>query len=84
MLLDSCNVKVTSLEMCFHFLQNRAERQVVRRGMARKKNLLEAALDLPAFLLGVFCLYWSLPLSVLLGRVQFLKLYGKRDDAGGW
>ena len=52
--------------------------------MTRKKSLLEAALDFPAFLLGVFFLYWSLPLSVLLGRVQFLKLYGKRDDAGGW
>ena len=80
--LDSCTA--TSLEICVPFLQNRAEWRVVRRGMARKKSLLEATLDLPAFLLGVFCLYWSLPLSVLLGKVQFLKLYGKRDDARGW
>lgn len=51
--------------------------------MARKSGL-EKLLDLPAFLLGVFFLYWSVPLSALLGEIQFWKLRGKRDDAYGW
>ena len=49
-----------------------------------KGSLVTRALELPAFLLGVFMLYWSLPISVLMYKVKFLKLYGKRDDAYGW
>lgn len=47
-------------------------------------GLTEKLLNLPAFLLGVLMLYWSVPLSILLGEIQFWKLYGKRDDAYGW
>jgi len=52
-----------------------------RFGMA---GLAEKLLNLPAFLLGVLMLYWSVPLSVLLGEIKFWKLHGKRDDAYGW
>ena len=41
-------------------------------------------LGLPSFALGVFLLYWSLPLGVLLGKIQYWKYWGKRDDAFGW
>lgn len=41
-------------------------------------------LNLPAFLAGALILYWSLPLSILLGRIKPWKLFGKRDDAYGW
>ena len=41
-------------------------------------------LGLPSFLLGVFILYWSLPLAALLNRIKFWKVLGKRDDAFGW
>ena len=47
-------------------------------------GLVEKVLNLPAFLLGVWMLYWSVPLSVLLGEIKFWKLFGKRDDAYGW
>lgn len=47
-------------------------------------GLAEKLLNLPAFLLGVLMLYWSVPLSVLLGEIKFWKLHGKRDDAYGW
>ena len=47
-------------------------------------QLVDRALALPPFLAGCFMLYWSLPLSVLMNKVKFLKLYGKRDDAFGW
>lgn len=49
-----------------------------------QKQWLAKVLDLPAFLLGVFMLYWSVPLSALLGDIQFWKLRGRRDDAYGW
>ncbi|KAK9832508.1 hypothetical protein WJX81_003456 [Elliptochloris bilobata] len=47
-------------------------------------NLVKRFLDLPAFLIGVFFLYWSLPLAVLMNKVKFWKLNGKRNDARGW
>ena len=49
-----------------------------------KKSLALILLDLPAYILGVFILYWSVPLSVALGYIKFWKLQGKRDDAYGW
>ena len=54
-----------------------AARQAV--GMRESKLL-----GLPSFALGVFILYWSLPLGVLLGRIKHWKVWGKRDDAFGW
>lgn len=57
--------------------------RIRQQSMARKSRL-EKALDFPAFLLGVFILYWSVPLSALLGKIQFWKLRGRRDDAYGW
>ena len=50
----------------------------------RKRTRLDALLDLPAFLVSAFLLYWSLPIAALLGRVRFWQLRGKRDDALGW
>ncbi|KAK9903375.1 hypothetical protein WJX75_004155 [Coccomyxa subellipsoidea] len=47
-------------------------------------GLLRKIQTLPAFLLGVFFLYWSLPLAALMNKVKFLKLAGKRNDAYGW
>ncbi|KAL3151167.1 hypothetical protein ABBQ38_013029 [Trebouxia sp. C0009 RCD-2024] len=41
-------------------------------------------LDLPPFMLGVFMLYWSLPLGAMLGKIRFWKLQGPRNDAYGW
>ena len=41
-------------------------------------------LDLPPFLLGVFILYWSLPVGAMLGKIRFWKLQGPRNDAYGW
>ena len=45
---------------------------------------MDKLLNLPAFLLGIFFLYWSLPLAALMNKVKFLKLWGKRNDAYGW
>ena len=47
-------------------------------------GVLRKIQTLPAFALGVFFLYWSLPLAALMGKVKFLKLMGKRNDAYGW
>ena len=47
-------------------------------------GVLKKIQTLPAFALGVFFLYWSLPLAALMGKVKFLKLVGKRNDAYGW
>lgn len=52
--------------------------------MGGDTNVVQKILDLPAFLLGVFFLYWSVPLSILQGKIQFWNLTGKRDDAYGW
>jgi hypothetical protein len=41
-------------------------------------------LDLPAFLAGVFGLYWSLPIAALVGEVRFWQVGGTRNDALGW
>lgn len=47
-------------------------------------GILRKIQTLPAFVLGVFFLYWSLPLAALMNKVKFLKLMGKRNDAYGW
>lgn len=47
-------------------------------------GLLKKIQTLPAFAVGVFFLYWSLPLAALMNKVKFLKLIGKRNDAYGW
>ena len=47
-------------------------------------GILRKIQTLPAFMLGVFFLYWSLPLAALMNKVKFLKLMGKRNDAYGW
>ncbi|KAK9815692.1 hypothetical protein WJX72_008180 [[Myrmecia] bisecta] len=47
-------------------------------------SLLAILLDLPAFLVGVFFLYWSVPLAVITRRVKAFKLTGLRNDAYGW
>ena len=47
-------------------------------------GIVQKLLNLPAFLLGIFFLYWSLPLAALMNKVKFLKMAGKRNDAYGW
>jgi hypothetical protein len=47
-------------------------------------GVMQKILNLPAFFLGIFFLYWSLPLAALMNKVKFLKLVGKRNDAYGW
>jgi hypothetical protein len=47
-------------------------------------GILKRIQTLPAFALGVFFLYWSLPLAALMNKVKFLKIIGKRNDAYGW
>ena len=44
----------------------------------------ELALRLPAFLLAVFFMYWSVPLGMLLGHIRTWKFSGSRNDAYGW
>lgn len=46
--------------------------------------LASRALHLPAFLLAVFFMYWSVPLGMLLGNIRTLKFTGSRNDAYGW
>lgn len=41
-------------------------------------------LRLPAFLLAVSFMYWSVPLGILMGHIRTLKLSGSRNDAYGW
>lgn len=43
-----------------------------------------AMLLLPAFMLSFFFMYWSLPVSCLLYRVQFLTFSDRRDDTYRW
>ena len=52
--------------------------------MAPKADIIQKLLNLPAFMLGIFFLYWSLPMAALMNKVKFLKLVGKRNDAYGW
>eukprot|EP00884_Botryococcus_braunii_P004043 jgi/Botrbrau1/1363/Bobra.0063s0072.1 len=47
-------------------------------------NPLDVFLDLPAFLVSVYILFWSLPLAGVIGQIKFWKLHGPRDDAYGW
>lgn len=55
-----------------------------QRQTSKRRTRLDALLDLPAFLVSAFLLYWSLPIAALLGRVRFWQLRGRRDDALGW
>jgi hypothetical protein len=50
----------------------------------RAQKMVRRALDLPAFLLAVFLMYWSVPLGMLLGQIRTLKFTGSRNDAYGW
>lgn len=50
----------------------------------RAQRMVRRALDLPAFLLAVFFMYWSVPLGMLLGQIRTLKFTGSRNDAYGW
>lgn len=50
----------------------------------RPRTGLDMFLDLPAFLAGVFGLYWSLPIAALVGEVRFWQVGGTRNDALGW
>ena len=52
--------------------------------MARQASLLLRLLNLPAFLLAVFIMYWSVPLCMLQNRIRPWKLRGPRNDAYGW
>lgn len=52
--------------------------------MRRAQNLAQRALSLPAFLLAVFFMYWSVPLCMLLGQIRTLNFTGSRNDAYGW
>jgi hypothetical protein len=47
-------------------------------------KVLRILLNLPAFLLAVFFMYWSVPLCLLLQKFKFWRLRGKRNDAYGW
>ncbi len=53
-------------------------------GMARQASLLLRLLNLPAFLLAVFIMYWSVPLCMLQNRIRPWRLRGPRNDAYGW
>ena len=50
----------------------------------RLQTLAARALQLPAFCLAVFFMYWSVPLGILLGQIRTLKFRGARNDAYGW
>lgn len=50
----------------------------------RAQKMARRVLDLPAFLLAVFFMYWSVPLGMLLGQIRALKFTGSRNDAYGW
>lgn len=52
--------------------------------MARRASLLLRLLNLPAFLLAVFIMYWSVPLCMLQNRIRPWRLRGARNDAYGW
>mmetsp|Transcript_16631 Transcript_16631/g.49747 ORF Transcript_16631/g.49747 Transcript_16631/m.49747 type:complete len:398 (-) Transcript_16631:469-1662(-) len=47
-------------------------------------GLASRILHLPAFLLAVFFMYWSVPLGMLLGHIRTLRFSGSRNDAYGW
>lgn len=40
--------------------------------------------NLPAFLVVVFVMYWSLPLSGMFGYIHFWRFWGKRNDSFHW
>ena len=42
------------------------------------------ALKLPAFLLVVWTMYWSLPLANLTGYITAWKVWGVRNDIFEW
>jgi hypothetical protein len=50
----------------------------------RAQKMARRVLDLPAFLLAVFFMYWSVPLGMLLGQIRTWKFTGSRNDAYGW
>ena len=52
--------------------------------MAQLSKIALRVLNLPAFLLAVFIMYWSVPLCMLQNRIRPWKLRGARNDAYGW
>jgi hypothetical protein len=47
-------------------------------------SAVDIFLDLPAFQLAIFFLFWSLPLGAILGKIKVWRMWKGRDDAYGW
>lgn len=58
--------------------------ELERSGDATMAGLVGKLLDFPAFLVGFMFLYWSLPLSALLGKFSCWRFQGKVNFPYDW
>jgi hypothetical protein len=47
-------------------------------------KVLRAVLQFPAFIFGVWVMFWSLPLGSLFGYLKVFKIFGTRNDVYQW
>lgn len=52
--------------------------------IVKMANVLQAVLQFPAFIFGVWVMFWSLPLGSVFGYLKVFKIFGLRNDVYQW